>query len=58
MGISTPGCLVGTDSKPTQSAVLLASTPGIFATLGVEIVKGRPFTGSDIRTTAAGHCRQ
>ncbi len=47
VGLYTPGSAVSTPGGPLASAQLMASTPEIFATLGVPIVRGRPFDVRD-----------
>ncbi len=46
-GIGNPGCRIGPDGPGGFYGAYLAATPDIFRTLGVSIVHGRAFTGSD-----------
>ena len=51
-GINTPGCSVGVGVTLSLGAELVATTPGVFDTLGVPIVKGRPLGDQDVAGSA------
>ena len=48
VGLYTPGAAVSTPGGPLAAAQLMASTPEIFPTLGVPIVRGRSFDSRDV----------
>ncbi len=52
IGVGTPGTDVGDTSHLTHWAELVASSPGIFETLGVGILKGRALNESDTAGSA------
>jgi predicted permease len=47
VGMTTPGGLVGLTADPKEGAALISATSGLFATLGVSIVHGRPLSDHD-----------